>query len=138
MTLLGSSDTEVEVDRISVKRGWGLGKGSPFPSGGSRAKPAPSWLKRSAAFRGQSPREEGVQGEETHKLWRSVARASSMDATVVLGVILRLLIPRETLFGLESPGSRERGRTRATAHATASSTSAGVLYPSEEWRRWRL
>ena len=29
-------------------------------------------LERSAAFRGQSPREEGVQGEETHNLLRSL------------------------------------------------------------------
>jgi hypothetical protein len=46
----------------------GPGGGAPR-SWGSRAKPAPSWLKRSAALRGQSPREEGVQGEETHRLW---------------------------------------------------------------------
>jgi hypothetical protein len=47
------------------------GSGSVF-GGAARSQPS-SWLKRSAAFRGRSHREEGFQGEETHNLWRDGA-----------------------------------------------------------------
>ena len=52
--------------------GMGSGEGASLPQRGSRAKPARSWLKRSAAVRGQSPREVRVQGEETHGLWKTL------------------------------------------------------------------
>ena len=50
---------------------------------GSRAELSPAKLKRSAAVRGQSPREEGVQGEETHSLLGSphVDQAASWSAS---------------------------------------------------------
>jgi len=38
MTLRSSSDTEVEEESESVQRGWGLGKGPPFPSFGGAAR----------------------------------------------------------------------------------------------------
>jgi hypothetical protein len=58
----------------SILRG-GRGAEPPVPWG-SRAKPALGWLERSAAVRGRSPREEGVQGEETHNLWTTRSTSS--------------------------------------------------------------
>jgi hypothetical protein len=67
-------------------RGRGLGKGSPFPSGGAARSQPSSWLKRSAAFRGQSPREGRVQGEETHNLWTSHATHLDLSSSTSAGV----------------------------------------------------
>ena len=58
-----------ETPRMIIRGGEGRAWSPPFR--GSRAKPAPGWLKRSAAVRGRSPREEGFQGEETHYLLTS-------------------------------------------------------------------
>ena len=133
MAFPDSSDTEVEViSELECARGMGSGEGLSLPQRGSRAKPAPSRLRRSAAFRGRSPREEGVQGEETRNLW-IVARAASHRLAHALRVACEgLLIPRELEFVLASPASREHRRARGGDHATVSSISAGVRYPSEE------
>ena len=50
---------------------------------GSRAELSHAKLERSAAVRGQGPREVGVQGEETHNLLRSlhVDHAASWSAS---------------------------------------------------------
>ena len=66
---------------MSMDGRWGLGKGSPFPSRGSRAERSPAELRRSAAFRGRSPPEEGVQGEETHNVSRRLHHATSESAS---------------------------------------------------------
>jgi len=51
----------------------GSGEGISFPSWGSRAERSLAELQRSAAFRGQSPREvREPEGEETHPLWKEI------------------------------------------------------------------
>src|SRR5688572_18122904 len=61
MTLLASSDTEVEVVGEECAEGMGTGEGCSLPQiRGSRAERSPAELERSAASRGRSPREVEV------------------------------------------------------------------------------
>ena len=58
------------------------------PFQGSRAERSLAELKRSAAFRGQSPREErGCGGEETHKLWTIVRMHHAAAWSASAGVL---------------------------------------------------
>jgi hypothetical protein len=104
---------------------------------GSRAERSHAELQRSAAIRGQSPREVGVGGEETHNLWRASSRGVRSERPAFLGSCADLLIPREAMSCLRRPGSRRHRCAREADHA-ASSASAGVLYPRAECKRWRL
>jgi hypothetical protein len=116
----------------------GSGEGSSLPQRGSRAKPALGWLKRSAAFRGRSLREEGVQGEETHNLWRTDSSEIHFDWASPPSACVGSLIPCKAMIECETPGSRATQRGRRPDHAAPSSASAGVLYPSDECSRSRL
>ena len=95
---------------------------------GSRAERSLAKLMRSAAVRGQSPREEGVQGEETHNLWTSVAGPSSVldRRSRATGQISDALRPH--IWTRRPDLSRHRVRARVD-HAIALSASAGILYP---------
>jgi len=89
----GHGDWPSRVSRTPELRWWlsdecasgkGSGEGISLPQRGSRAKPAPSWLRRSAAFRGRSPREvRGCGGEETGRLWITsiIAHATAWSAS---------------------------------------------------------
>jgi hypothetical protein len=87
MAFPDSSDTEVEVfSELQCGVGMGSGEGLSLPQRGSRAKPAPSRLRRSAAVWGRSPREErGCGGEETRNLWRRAPRESRSRAATFPG-----------------------------------------------------
>jgi hypothetical protein len=120
------------------------GRAEPVTRGGAARRGALAELKRSAAVRGQRPREEGVRGR----------RPGRCGELLIVGAVALGL-------GLEAPhgppgeplGERERGlQTRggagasyATAHCDvhaalpcAASNSSGVMYPSDECNRWRL
>lgn len=59
--------------------GLGSGEGLSLPQRGSRAKPAPGRLRRSAAVRGRSHREGGVERGETHSLLTTVSTTRRRD-----------------------------------------------------------
>ena len=100
---------------------WGRVRPSPSLRG-SRAQPARSWLKRSAALRGPRPREVGVQGEETQNLWRVIAPHRRRDRRAWWCPCAASLIPREPMFVHRRPCPRRQSRPQTAMHCASNST----------------